>query len=157
MGVQSSNGVGENSRSIPIGVRLQKPTKYPLVAIEIDGHQAKMDTLNSLKKITIREGWRDYRLGRVILTGGKDHPWCVEATITAVNHCLLEELKTEELKSDGYSTHQEALDDMRQWYPNLTMKSEVTVIRWNNVRGILVDQRAARRVAGEEIYPRSKE
>ncbi|KKW06234.1 MAG: hypothetical protein UY40_C0001G0012 [candidate division CPR1 bacterium GW2011_GWC1_49_13] len=134
--------------------------KYPLVAIEIAGQRAQLDTLDGLKEITIQEGWRDYRVGtRVILTGGREHPWCAEAEIVGVAHCLLEELKPEELKVDGYATHQEALDDMRQWHPNLTMKSKVTVIRWTNVRGTLVEQRAARRNAGKGLlrFPWSEE
>ncbi|MEX1061675.1 MAG: ASCH domain-containing protein [Patescibacteria group bacterium] len=137
------------------GSKPRQDLKYPLVAIEIDGHKAQLDTLDHIKEITIREGWRDYRPGtRVILTGGKDHPWCVEATVTQVTHCLLEELKAEEIKADGYATHQEALDDMRQWYPDLSMKSKVTVIRWANARGTLVTQRADRRNAGKDIFPR---
>jgi hypothetical protein len=62
-------------------------------------------------------------------------PWVVQATIIKVRHTTLAEVTEDEWLADGYATSVQMLEDLRKYYPNMTMESEVTVIIWNNVMG----------------------
>jgi hypothetical protein len=90
------------------------------------------------KKITIREGHRDYHEGPVMICCHID-PWAVMATITSVRHTTLAEVTREEYTADGYSSQVQMLEDLRQYYPNMTMESDVTVISWDKVTGALTE------------------
>tara|TARA_Y100000310_G_scaffold213611_1_gene214555 strand:+ start:1571 stop:1939 length:369 start_codon:yes stop_codon:yes gene_type:complete len=94
--------------------------------------------LSGEKEITIREGHRDYTLGPVTITCHIE-PWCVAADITNVRHTKLKELTIEECEAEGYSNWNEAVRDLRKYYPKIDLESNVTVIRWDNVHGKLVD------------------
>lgn len=85
------------------------------------------------KKLTIREGHRDYREGPVIICCHVA-PWAVMTKITSVRLTTVAELTPDELLADGYTKgHQQALADLRRYYPNLTMTSPVTVIEWGEI------------------------
>ncbi|MBI2676949.1 MAG: ASCH domain-containing protein [Candidatus Yanofskybacteria bacterium] len=94
------------------------------------------------KTVTIREGHRDYKLGKVMLCCHLE-PWAVMADITEVRHCLLKEVTKEECFDDGFSNRVELLHDLQRFYPDLTANSPVTVIKWANVTGTLVPKRNA--------------
>jgi hypothetical protein len=99
----------------------------------------RLDILQELKQVTIREGHRDYTCGPAMICCHID-PWAVMVDITSVRHTVLNDLEKDELKEDGFTDHQHALESLKSFYPNLTEDSEVTVVRWDNVRGFLVDQ-----------------
>lgn len=103
----------------------------------------RTNILSGKKKITIREGHRDYRPGLAVIACHLD-PWAVMVDITDVKHCTLADITPEEWESDGFTSQQNLLEGMRQFYPNLTFESPVTVIRWDNTRGALVDEYQAR-------------
>ena len=84
------------------------------------------------KKLTIREGYRDYRIGPVMICC-HIAPWAVMTKITTVRLTTVEELKQDELLADGYQDHEQALNDLRNYYPDLTMSSPVTVIEWGDL------------------------
>ncbi len=67
-------------------------------------------------------------------------PWCVQADVVSVRHCNLVEVTPEEFRADGYHSKEEMAVSLRSFYPNLDWYSPVTVIRWENVRGKLVDE-----------------
>ncbi|MEX0587266.1 MAG: ASCH domain-containing protein [Patescibacteria group bacterium] len=116
--------------------------KKPLVALLVapdDG--MRRDIVAGVKQITIREGYREgYEVGRPVMLGCETEPWCVLANITAVRHCALAEVTPEELEADGFQDHDDMLEGMRRFYPEMTWDSAVTVIRWENVRGKLVEE-----------------
>lgn len=93
------------------------------------------------KTITIRNGHYDFRVGRPIIIGCYRASWAVMADITEVRHCTLGEVTKEEYLADGFETQKDLLEGLRQFFPNLDMDSPVTVIKWSNVRGWLVDHR----------------
>jgi len=95
--------------------------------------------LSGKKKITIREGHRDYIPGQVLLACPIE-PWCVGADINDVRHTTLREVTPEEFIADGYADAIEMLVDLRKYYPQIDANSNVTVIKWDNVRGKLVDE-----------------
>lgn len=90
------------------------------------------------KTITVREGHRDHSPGPVMLCC-QIEPWCVMADITEVRHCTLEEVSEDDLRADGFRDHHDMLVQLKRFYANLRMGSPVTVIRWKDARGKLVD------------------
>lgn len=113
--------------------------KNPLYALLVaPDDQMRLDIVRKIKKISIREGHRDYRLGPVMLCCHLV-PWAVMAHITEVRHCALREVTKEEYQADGFKTQKALLEGLKRFYPTMTLDSPVTVIRWDNVRGKLVD------------------
>lgn len=116
--------------------------KQPLTALLIapdEGMRRRVET--GEKTITIREGHRDYRPGLVMLCCHLV-PWAVQAEITDVRHCALREITREEWESDGFVSQTDLLTQMRRFYPKLELDSAVTVIRWKDARGALVERHA---------------
>ena len=94
---------------------------------------ARLAIMLGQKRITIREGHRDYRTGPVMICC-HIAPWAVLTTITEVKLTTLAEISQEELTADGYTDHDNMLDDLKShYYPNLTMDSPMTVIKWGDL------------------------
>jgi hypothetical protein len=93
------------------------------------------------KTITIREGHRDYRPGLVMLCCHLE-PWAVQAEIVEVRHCRLRDVTEVEMRDDGFVSWGDMLAKMRRFYPKLALDSDVTVIRWKDAKGALVDRHA---------------
>lgn len=100
--------------------------------------KVRLDIMLGKKKVTIREGHRDYHVGPVVLCC-HIFPWAVMATIMEVRHTTLSEVTNLELWADGYGDHKEMLRDLKKFYPGLTMKSPVTVISWDKLEGFYTD------------------
>src|SRR3989344_3829301 len=113
--------------------------KQPLYALLIaPDHRMRTSIVYGDKTITIREGHRDYRPGPVMICCHLV-PWAVMADITNVRHCTLREVTQEEYESDGFHSKNHLLSGMRGFYPNMTLDSPVTIIRWEKALGFLVD------------------
>lgn len=116
-----------------------KDLKWPLQALLIASDEKMRDAVCAkIKKISIREGHRDYRVGPVMLCCHLV-PWAVMADITYVRHCTLREVTKSEYVADGFENKVEMLKGMKKFYPKLNLDSPVTVIYWENARGYLVD------------------
>ena len=114
--------------------------KQPLTALLIAPDEGmRYDVETGLKTITIREGHRDYRPGLVMLCCHLV-PWAVQAEITDVRHCALRDVTEDEWRDDGFVSQDDLLTRMRRFYPKLGLDSDVTVIRWKDARGALVDR-----------------
>lgn len=112
--------------------------KQPLYAILIAPiKEMRARVLDGRKKITIREGHRDYKRGKVMLCCHLE-PWAVSAEITGVRHTTLREVTEAEYEADDFMSCEDMLAGMRRFYPNMTLDSPVTVIWWDNVEGKLV-------------------
>lgn len=115
--------------------------KQPLYAILIAPDQKVRNAiLDGVKKITIREGHRDYKKGKVMLCCHLA-PWAVMAEIVKVRHCTLRGVTKEECVADGFSNRVELLRGLQIFYTDITLDSSVTVIRWDSVEGLLKDMR----------------
>ena len=117
-------------------IHLQKPLEALLISPD-DAEREKV--LSGEKKITIRKGWREYTLGKAILCC-PIKPWCVEINIIDVKYTTLKDVEQEEYLADGYFSKQELLNDLKRFYPSLSLASKVTIIRWDNASGKLVDE-----------------
>lgn len=109
--------------------------KNPLYGLLIaDDVQMRFNLITGVKRISIREGHRDYRLGDVLI-GDSENTFVVTATITEVKHVLLSQVTREEWEADGFVSQEDMLAKMRQFYPKIELSSEVTVLFWKDVRG----------------------
>lgn len=61
------------------------------------------------------------------------------ADVTTVRHCQLCKVTPEEWEYEGYVSQGQMVEDLRRFYPNITLFSPVTIIQWEHVRGKLVD------------------
>ena len=103
--------------------------KRPLQAILIAGPEQRDSVLNGTKKITIREGHRDYILGQVLI-GCHILNWATMKNITKVTHKYLFEVNEDEYKADGFANWVDLVEGLQKYYPTLTALSPITVIEW---------------------------
>jgi len=107
----------------------QSPFQDVLQAILIAGEDGKKATLTGDKTITIRNGLRDYKNGRVLL-GCHILNWAIMGKITEVRHTLAKNITQKELEDDGYNSLKDMLKGLGQWYNGIDENSPVTIIRW---------------------------
>jgi len=117
---------------------MPKELKKPLQALLIAEPSQRLVIVGS-KKITIREGHRDYTVGEPVMLCDHNESFCVKAEITEVRHCLAKEVSKGEMRKDGYNSLSEMIEDLRTYYPDINENSNVTVIKWDNIEGILID------------------
>lgn len=115
--------------------------KQPLYALLIAPITDRWAIVNEDRAITIREGHRDFVAGRPVMLCCHHEPWAVMADITEVRHTTIAEVTKAEYEADGFRDLGDMLKQLRRFYPELSVGSPVTVIRWANVRGWLVDNR----------------
>jgi len=116
-------------------------TKRPLTALLIAPDELIRESiLDGSKKISIRQGCRDYQVGDVLMLCCHIEPWCVMADVTDVKYSKLRDVTQEEYLADGFKDYSHMLEGMRRFYPDLNQESLMTILRWDNVRGKLVDE-----------------
>ena len=103
--------------------------KRALQAILIAGEEMKNDVLSGKKRITIREGHRDYTEGPVLI-GCHLLDWATMKYIKSVKHKKLFQVSPREYREDGFDTKAEMLMGLSKFYPKINWESEVTVIEW---------------------------
>jgi hypothetical protein len=114
--------------------------KRPMCALLIaPDHAVRLAVLEGRKRISIREGHRDYQVDDRLMLCCQIVPFDVMTEVIEVRHTSFAGLTDEELLDDGYNDRDLALEDMRRYYPLLDMESPVTVIRWGKVEGALVE------------------
>ena len=100
---------------------------------------------------TIRMGFRrGYEPGAALQLCCHIEPWCMMADIETRRYCRMREVTDKEWQAAGYSGMEEHLVFIRRFpgYENANPDSEVTVIRWKNVHGKLVDEYQERMECG---------
>jgi len=84
-------------------------------------------TIDGTKKITIREGHRDYTLGSVLI-GDDVLNWATLKEITKVRHTTLRNVTPDEYKADECKSVEELKEMLSQFYPDIHFNTPVTVI-----------------------------
>jgi len=114
--------------------------KHPLQALLI-ADEYKEDVIIGKKKISIREGLRNYIAGQPLMICDSETSFCVKTDLKKVRHCKAEAVTEQEYRADNYSSSEEMLKDLQRFYPNFTSESYVTILSWDNVSGYLVNER----------------
>lgn len=104
--------------------------KPPLQALLIAGEEMREDVLAGRKKITIREGHRDYQVDKPVILCCDKLNWATMRKVVKVRHTKLGDITDLELRADGFFDQKDMYIGMQQYYPNITMESPVTVISW---------------------------
>jgi len=119
--------------------------KRPMVALLVSPEsRIREGILEGTITASVREGHRDYRRGDILVLFCPWVVWSVLADIVEVRHVKLADLRPEECHAAGYPSLGRLFEGLRIVYPNITLSSPVTVIRWENVRGTLVDAHRGR-------------
>lgn len=106
--------------------------QHPLQAILIAGEIARDDIIRGHKTTTIRNGFRAYRKGEVVMIGCHILNWCVMKTIIDVQHVLLnnEPTTVQLYKKNGYGSFGDAYNELKKYYPDLQVDGPVTFVEW---------------------------
>lgn len=111
------------------------------IAPDKDGTNDRERIARGAITVSIRPGFRrGYEPGALLLLGCHIEPWGVLADISGRRYCTMWVVTEEEYRAAGYESRGEMLVRLRRFYPDLQWESEVTVIRWQNVHGKLVDE-----------------
>lgn len=116
--------------------KLKKPLQALLIAPD---EKMRENILSGKKKITIREGWRDYQKGSCMVCCPIE-PWCIGVEINDIEHSSIAEVTPEQYKADGYNSRNEMISDLKRFYSDIGLESKVTIIQWNNASGKLVEE-----------------
>ncbi len=102
--------------------------KTPLQAILIV--EDLIDGTASGEKIqTIREGWRDYKPGKVVVAC-PEMAWCCIKEIVEVKHTTVDQMGDNDYKDEGWLDRAEMVEDLKRFYPDMNNESAITVIKW---------------------------
>jgi len=104
--------------------------KRALQGLLIAGEKMKASVLDGTKRITIREGHRDYTEGPVLI-GCHILNWATIRNIISVKYTTLGVVTQEEYQADGFETKSEMLDGLIKFYPTINWESPVTILTWN--------------------------
>jgi hypothetical protein len=88
------------------------------------------DALALGKKTTIRKGNVSIALGELLFQSTEVHREAV-VHVKKVYSCLLNEVIPDDLSNDGFIDHQDMAEKMKRFYPDITLESEVTVIKFD--------------------------
>lgn len=84
---------------------------------------------NGTKKATIRNGWRDYRPGRM-LAACHENGWKSNLDISSV---ILTYAKNISPTVYGYNDLNHFVDSMQRYYPHFDMHSKITILEFRKV------------------------
>ena len=110
-------------------------------ALALGTKQMCIDAINGVKKISVRPGNRRYTEGGVLVLYNEEYGFVAKADVTSVRYTTLGKLTEEELRSDGFKTHDALLKELNEKFYNgmLSLESDMTVLRWDNIRGPVVN------------------
>lgn len=64
-----------------------------------------------------------------------ENPWAVMVNLLEVKHITLAEVTKEQWQADGFFSQADMLRGMKEFYPNITLDSPVSVLFWDDVKG----------------------
>jgi hypothetical protein len=95
---------------------------------------------------------RDYREGVTVFVGCAYVLFGFEATIYKVQRTSLKDLTQEYLDKIGFSSRDDLLEYLRQFYSDISLESYGTFIEWADPRGFLVDNKEKYRDNPAKLY-----
>ena len=88
------------------------------------------DALANGKQTTIRKGKINIKLGELLFESSELKRQKT-VNVHKVYHCLLAEVSLTDLINDGFKDHKDLSKKMERFYPDITLESEVTVIKFS--------------------------
>lgn len=79
------------------------------------------------KRVTIRKGYRQIQLGDLEFKCKKTNRTLI-VDVLHVIHSLVENIPTEYVRNDGFIDKHDLVNQLKEYYPNINEKSEVTII-----------------------------
>lgn len=117
------------------------PARRPLVALLLAPNDFMWEAaLSGAKRITIREGVRDYQVGDDLMVCCHVRNSAFKAKITEVRHCRLWGVTPAEYQADGFDSLESLISGLQAFYRDLTRESMVTIIRWSEMEGTAVEK-----------------
>lgn len=80
------------------------------------------------KRMTIRRGYRDIRLGDLLFEGVTDESLQKEVEVVEVTHIGIGAVSEEECQNDGFENWGDFFQGMKKYYPDLEVTEECTLI-----------------------------
>ena len=120
---------GEQSKEVPTPF-----FKRPMQALWVGDSKMMANIINGVKKITVRGGYRDYKVDKAVFVLDSE---IGKATIAVVKNIKkvqwkkLGELAKEEVEADGFKNFDDMLKGMQVFYPESDLNSQVTVVEWD--------------------------
>jgi hypothetical protein len=105
---------------------MPKELRPPLQALLL-AEELIADTESGEKFQTVREGHRDYKPGKVVFAC-PEVAWATTKTITKVKHTTPRKCSVPDYKDEGWNSREHMVEDLKRFYPDLTMDSPITVI-----------------------------
>lgn len=105
---------------------MKRPVTALLLAEELIDRVERGEKYN-----TIREGIRDYQTGDKLVLVCPDVAWSSALkTVSRVIHTNGKEMEKAHYKHQGWKSREAMVEDLKRFYPNLTMDSPLTVVWW---------------------------
>ena len=119
---------GEQSKEVPTPF-----FKRPMQALWVGDSKIMANIINGVKKITVRGGYRDYKVDKAVFVVVCDFNVVTVAVVKqlkSVKWKKLCELTKEEIEADGFKDLNDALNGLQRFYPEIGLDSPITVIEW---------------------------
>lgn len=87
------------------------------------------DALNTGKSTTIRKGCIGIGVGELLLQSTALKREKI-VFVKEIYVCLLREVKEEDLINDGFKNHDDMSEQMKRFYPEITLDDQVTVVKF---------------------------
>lgn len=101
--------------------------------------ELRQDIVSGKITVAIRKGYRNYRPNHELMLCCHHEPWAVLADIVEISYLYPYAISQYAIEAAGYRTMEEMACKLKECYPDLDKDTPLTVIRWQNVRGRLVD------------------
>ena len=80
------------------------------------------------KRVTIRRGDRDIKLGKLLFAGATDGTLLHEVEVVEVRHIRVSGVSEEIAQADGFANWVDFYNGMKRYYPDLDVSEECTII-----------------------------
>ena len=90
------------------------------------------DALATGKVVTIRKGKLSIACAELLFQSTEKKREQI-VFVKEVYYGLLKDVKQKDLVNDGFKNHQDMTDKMKRFYPDITLETEVTVIKFDNM------------------------
>jgi len=90
------------------------------------------DLLASGKAATIRKG-RILITSSDLLFQSTEEKRELTVSVKEVYYCQLKDVNLEDVLNDGFKNHQDMAEKMKRFYPDITLDTEVTVVKFDQI------------------------